>query len=129
MRVDLANGNCNFCPSRSNDILLQICCYFILFFCSTKVCVGGGAPPAPPPARSLTMQILNFKQAGYGLLQQAIFVGGGRGGPLVSALSKKELNYLFKCNLLPAEDKLQLNPANSNPQGKRKIVRISGGSN
>ena len=26
-------------------------------------------------------------------------------------------------------DRVQLNPANSNPQGKRKIVRISGGSN
>ena len=71
----------------------------LYFFTAQKWGVGTKACAVP------AMQIFNCKQAGHGLLQQAIFVGGGGGGgPLESALSKKELNYLFKCNLLPAKD-------------------------
>ena len=48
----------------------------LYFFTAQKWGGGGGGGAKAPPARP-AMQIFNYKQAGHGLLQQAIFVGGG----------------------------------------------------
>ena len=44
-------------------------------------------------------------------------------------ICKTDFKIFFKIPILDIFVDIQLNPANSNPQGKWKIVRISGGSN